>query len=75
MSTSAGLKEMMADVDICHTQDRVAICCVIRRQTGASAAHRIVLQPENENYQAILIEKNSPDFSIAGKVVALMRRF
>jgi repressor LexA len=36
---------------------------------------RIVLQPENENYQAILIEKNSPDFSIAGKVVALMRRF
>ncbi len=35
---------------------------------------RVKLQPENENYEPIWVDKNSPDFYIAGKVVGLMRR-
>ena len=36
---------------------------------------RIRLQPENEAYDPIMVDKNSPEFYIAGKVVGLMRRF
>jgi len=32
------------------------------------------LQPENEAYEPILVDRNSPEFYIAGKVVGLMRR-
>ena len=35
---------------------------------------RIKLQPENESFEPIWIDKNSPDFYIAGKVVGLLRR-
>lgn len=36
---------------------------------------RIRLQPENDSYEPIRVDKNSPEFSLAGKVVGLMRRF
>ena len=35
---------------------------------------RIRLQPANESYGPIIIEKNTPGFRIAGKVIGLMRR-
>ncbi len=35
---------------------------------------RVKLQPENEDFKPIWVDKNSPDFYIAGKVVGLMRR-
>ncbi|MCX6829697.1 MAG: transcriptional repressor LexA [candidate division Zixibacteria bacterium] len=35
---------------------------------------RIKLQPENESFEPIWVDKNSPDFYIAGKVVGLLRR-
>ncbi len=35
---------------------------------------RIRLQPENDDYVPIMVDENSPDFYIAGKVVGLMRR-
>lgn len=34
----------------------------------------IRLQPENDAFDPIIISKNSPDFSIAGKVVGLIRK-
>jgi len=36
--------------------------------------NRIRLQPENESFEPIWVDKHSPEFSIAGKVVGLMRR-
>ena len=35
---------------------------------------RIRLQPENETYDPIWVDRKSPEFYIAGKVVGLMRR-
>ncbi len=35
---------------------------------------RIRLQPENESFEPIWVDENSPEFSIAGKVIGLMRR-
>jgi repressor LexA len=35
---------------------------------------KIRLQPENELFEPIWVDKKSPEFSIAGKVVGLMRR-
>ncbi len=35
---------------------------------------RIRLQPENEMFTPIIVDKNSPQFYIAGKVVGLLRR-
>ncbi len=35
---------------------------------------KVRLQPENESFEPIMIDKHSPDFYIAGKVVGLMRR-
>jgi len=35
---------------------------------------KIRLQPENEDFEPIWVDKNSPEFYIAGKVVGLMRR-
>lgn len=35
---------------------------------------KIRLQPENETFEPIWVDKHSPEFSIAGKVVGLMRR-
>lgn len=35
---------------------------------------RIRLEPENPNYGPIIVEKGSPGFAIAGKVVGLLRR-
>ncbi|MCB2229155.1 transcriptional repressor LexA [bacterium] len=35
---------------------------------------KVILQPANDNYQPIEVEKNSGDFRIAGKVVGLLRR-
>lgn len=35
---------------------------------------RIRLQPENEAYDPIMVDRASPEFYIAGKVVGLMRR-
>jgi repressor LexA len=35
---------------------------------------KIRLQPENEAYEPIRVDRKSPDFSVAGKVVGLMRR-
>lgn len=35
---------------------------------------RVRLQPENDAYEPIMVDRNSPEFQIAGKVVALMRR-
>lgn len=37
--------------------------------------NRIVLKPENDNYESIIVDKRSPDFRIAGKVVGLIRKF
>ena len=36
---------------------------------------QVKLQPENENYQPIIVTPESGEFRIAGKVVGLMRRF
>ncbi len=35
---------------------------------------RVHLLPENDAYEPIIVDRNSPNFQIAGKVVALMRR-
>jgi len=35
---------------------------------------KIRLQPENDAYEPIMVDRDSPEFQIAGKVVALMRR-
>lgn len=35
---------------------------------------RVHLRPENDAYEPIIVDRNSPNFQIAGKVVALMRR-
>jgi len=35
---------------------------------------RIVLQPENEAFEPIVVDRDSPRFQIVGKVVGLMRR-
>ncbi len=35
---------------------------------------KVRLQPENESFEPIWVDKKSPEFSIAGKVVGLMRR-
>lgn len=35
---------------------------------------KIRLQPENEDFEPIWVDRNSPEFYIAGKVVGLMRR-
>jgi repressor LexA len=35
---------------------------------------RIRLEPANANYGPIIVEKNTPGFSIAGKVIGLLRR-
>lgn len=35
---------------------------------------RIRLEPANSNYGPIIVEKNTPGFSIAGKVIGLLRR-
>ena len=35
---------------------------------------RVRLQPENEDYEPIMVDKHSGDFRIAGKVVGLLRR-
>jgi len=37
--------------------------------------NRIVLKPENDSYEPIIVDKRSPDFRIAGKVVGLIRKF
>lgn len=36
---------------------------------------QVILQPENENYQPIVVTFDIGEFRIAGKVVGLMRRF
>jgi repressor LexA len=36
--------------------------------------NRIRLEPANSQYGPIIVEKNTPDFRIAGKVVGLLRR-
>lgn len=36
---------------------------------------RIRLQPENDKYQPIIVEKKSGEFRLAGRVVGLLRRF
>lgn len=36
---------------------------------------RIRLQPENDDYQPILVGKKSGEFRLAGKVIGLLRRF
>ncbi len=36
---------------------------------------QIRLQPENDEFEPIIVKKNSGEFRIAGKVVGLMRRF
>jgi len=35
---------------------------------------KIILQPENDAFDPIVVDRNSPQFQIAGKVVGLMRR-
>ena len=35
---------------------------------------KVRLQPENEDFQPIWVDKHSPDFYVAGKVVGLLRR-
>lgn len=35
---------------------------------------QVVLRPDNEAFEPILVNRKSPEFHIAGKVVALMRR-
>lgn len=37
--------------------------------------NRIRLQPENDEYEPIIVEKGSGEFRIAGKVIGLLRRF
>lgn len=37
--------------------------------------NRIILKPENENYEPIIVDKRSPDFKIAGTVIGLVRKF
>ena len=37
-------------------------------------AKQIILRPENEIFDDIVVDKNSPDFKIAGKVVGLIRK-
>ncbi|OGC87307.1 MAG: hypothetical protein A2142_03270 [candidate division Zixibacteria bacterium RBG_16_48_11] len=34
----------------------------------------IRLEPANQDFEAIIVEKGTPDFYIAGKVIGLMRR-
>ncbi len=36
---------------------------------------RIRLQPENDDFEPIIVDKNSDEFRIAGKVVGLLRKF
>ena len=36
--------------------------------------NQILLQPENDSYQPIMVDKKSGDFRIAGKVTGLLRR-
>lgn len=40
-----------------------------------SDGNKIMLQPENSQFDAIVVSRNTGDFHIAGKVVALIRRF
>lgn len=35
---------------------------------------QVRLQPENDAFEPIMVDRNSPEFQIAGKVVALLRR-
>jgi repressor LexA len=35
---------------------------------------QVRLQPENDAFEPIIVDRNSPEFQIAGKVVALLRR-
>jgi len=37
--------------------------------------NRIRLQPENDNFQPIIVDKHSKSFRIAGKVVGLIRKY
>ncbi len=37
--------------------------------------NHIRLQPENDDFEPIIVDKNSPEFHIAGKVVGLIRKF
>ena len=37
--------------------------------------NRVRLQPENSEFEPIIVKKGSGDFHIAGKVIGLMRRF
>lgn len=37
--------------------------------------NQIRLQPENDDFEPIIVDKNSPEFRIAGKVVGLIRKF
>jgi repressor LexA len=37
--------------------------------------NRIILKPENDDYDSIIVDKRSPEFKIAGKVVGLIRKF
>jgi repressor LexA len=37
--------------------------------------NRIRLQPENDQYKPIIVEKKSGEFRLAGKVIGLLRRF
>lgn len=37
--------------------------------------NHIRLQPENDDFEPIIVDKNSPEFRIAGKVVGLVRKF
>lgn len=36
---------------------------------------QIRLEPENENFGPIIIDQNSPDFRIAGKVIGVLRKY
>ena len=36
---------------------------------------RVRLQPANERYEPILVDRRSPEFRIAGKVIGLMRSY
>jgi repressor LexA len=36
---------------------------------------RVRLQPENDNYQPIIVDRRSGEFRLAGRVVGLLRRF
>jgi repressor LexA len=37
--------------------------------------NRVRLQPENDKYQPIIVEKKSGEFRLAGRVIGLLRRF